>query len=131
MWILQHISGDQNRQYQQRYQQFLSQDPPSFSSLTAGQERCRTDCPGWFEPDSQPDDAVHDEPVSAREKNSEICETRAVAASALLSCLGIPASWPNFPKQSNRKFWARKQGSYYPEQGSHSAPSGLLPPRKS
>ena len=51
-------------------------------------------------------------------------------ASQLLHCLVVSVFrplWPNFPKQSNREFWARKQGSYYPEQGSHSAPSGTLP----
>ena len=51
----------------------------------------------------------------------------------LLHCLVVSVFrplWPNFPKQSNREFWARKQGSYYPEQGSHCPPSGPLPRAK-
>jgi hypothetical protein len=36
--------------------------------------------------------------------------------------------WRSFPKQSNREFWAKIHGSYYPEQGSHSTPSEPLPP---
>jgi hypothetical protein len=57
----------------------------------------------WFELDSQPDDAVYGEPVSGQNslltgKNTgKFAKLGAVAAPALLSCLGIPASLAEFP----------------------------------
>ena len=87
----------------------------------------------WFELDSRPDDAVHGEPVSAPNSlltGKNTGKFAKLGPSQFLHCLVVSVFrplWPNFPKQSNREFWARKQGSYYPEQGSHSAPSGPLP----
>jgi hypothetical protein len=79
------------------------------------------------------DDAVHSEPVSAPNSlltGKNTGKFAKVGPSQRLHCLVVSVFrplWPSFPKQSNREFWARKQGSYCPEQGSHSAPSGPSP----
>jgi len=79
------------------------------------------------------DDAVHGEPVSAPNSlltGKNTGKFAKLGPSQLLPCLVVSVFrplWPNFPKQSNREFWARKQGSYYPEQGSHSAQVGPSP----
>jgi hypothetical protein len=57
----------------------------------------------WFEPDSQPDDAVYREPVSAPNslltgKNTgKFAKHGASPTSASLSCLCIPASLAELP----------------------------------
>jgi hypothetical protein len=79
------------------------------------------------------DDAVYCEPVSAPNSlltGKNTGKFAKLGPSQLLHCLVVSVFrplWPNFPKQSNREFWARKQGSYYPEQGSHSASSRPRP----
>jgi hypothetical protein len=79
------------------------------------------------------DDPVRGEPVSAPNSlltGKNTGKFTKFGPSHRLHCLFVSVFrpfWPSFPKQSNRDFWARKQGSYYPEQGSHSAQSGPSP----
>jgi hypothetical protein len=81
------------------------------------------------------DDAVHGEPVSAPNSlltGKNTGKFAKLGPSQLLPCLVVSVFrplWPNFPKQSNREFWARKQGSYYP--GEVIRPKWAPPPHKS